>query len=582
MFDRALASKRAKSWRPDPGLLSNNRRGFATTRWDVDEDGFMVDDIKRTKDGFALAEFAQVPLSPQAVAALKRLQAISPEGPEVPDAIHPDAIEPAEAFQVEAWNAHAHLPFIADNYGENEFDVAEAVASDTPATVDAQDTTAVSDTLREPDSSEAQAPVSATDDGISHQSVEGMQSHSASEGQASAHDSLSDASRQDASASDVSPSDVSTTETSQDIAIDKAEDKAQENDADMDAAATEAASDTPAESQALSDMASAPTADPAEDTPADSDSPTVASAAAKEEAADMANTVDAVDTAHAADTANADPATTTAHAAQTADAAQTEDVADAALEPPAPEASLAADPNEPAMAESELTDESTVAPDEMAASVEDVVDDVSLPAPVLAGMDPEVAAQREADKFAEGLAQGLAEGERQARAAMEQEVQAQCTVLANVTQELHALLKDAHAFYEPMKRLSLHLAEQIVKAELQTSTHAIEQLIQRCLDALDQPAQGLVVLELNPQDKARLQAQNPELIRGMRLEAVTDMPAGSVRLFANDAVIEDLITHRLQSLAQSLLVDVSAWQSQSALTAPVASTQDLESEDVHP
>lgn len=580
MFDRALASKRAKSWRPDPGLLSNNRRGFATTRWDVDEDGFMVDDIKRTKDGFALAEFAQVPLSPQAVAALKRLQAISPEASEVPDAISPDAIEPAEAFQVEAWNAHAHLPFIADNYGENEFDVAEAEASDTPASADAQDTTAVSDTLREPDSTGAQAPVSATDDGISHQSAEGMQSHSAFEAQASAHDSLSDASRQDASASDVSPSDVSTTETSQDIAIDKAEDKAQENDADMDAAATEAASDTPVESQAMSDTVSAPMAEPAEDTPADSDSPTVASA--ESEAADMANTVDAVDTAHAADTPTADPATTTAHAAQTTDAAQTEDVADAALEPPAPEASLAADPNEPAMAESELTDESTVAPDEMAASVEDVVDDVSLPAPVLAGMDPEVAAQREADKFAEGLAQGLAEGERQARAAMEQEVQAQCTVLANVTQELHALLKDAHAFYEPMKRLSLHLAEQIVKAELQTSTHAIEQLIQRCLDALDQPAQGLVVLELNPQDKARLQAQNPELIRGMRLEAVSDMPAGSVRLFANDAVIEDLITHRLQSLAQSLLVDVSAWQSQSALTATVASTQDLESEDVHP
>lgn len=234
------------------------------------------------------------------------------------------------------------------------------------------------------------------------------------------------------------------------------------------------------------------------------------------------------------------------------------------------------------MVESDLTEEETVAPEQMAASVDEVVEDVALPAPVLEGVDPEVAAQREAEKFAEGLAQGIAQGERQAREAMQQEVQAQCTVLANVSQELHALLKDSKAFYEPLKRLAMHLAEQIVKTELKVSTQAIEQLIQTCLDELDHPAQGLVVIELNPEDKAHLQAQSPELIRGMRLEAVQDMQPGSVRLFANDAVVEDLVEHRLEALAQSMLVDVATWKAQSTLAKPDTSTQDLESEDVHP
>jgi flagellar biosynthesis/type III secretory pathway protein FliH len=134
-----------------------------------------------------------------------------------------------------------------------------------------------------------------------------------------------------------------------------------------------------------------------------------------------------------------------------------------------------------------------------------------------------------------------------------------------------------------MKRLAMHLAEQIVKSELKTSTHAIEQLIQHCLNELDHPAQGLVVLELNPEDKARLQAQSPDLIQGMRLEAVQDMQAGSVRLFANDTVIEDLVEHRLHALAESMLVDVPTWKAKSALAKPEeASAQDLESEDVHP
>jgi flagellar biosynthesis/type III secretory pathway protein FliH len=180
------------------------------------------------------------------------------------------------------------------------------------------------------------------------------------------------------------------------------------------------------------------------------------------------------------------------------------------------------------------------------------------------------------------LAQGIEQGERQARDAMQQEVQAQCTVLANVTQELHALLKDSKAFYEPMKRLAMHLAEQIVKSELKTSTHAIEQLIQHCLNELDHPAQGLVVIELNPEDKARLQAQSPDLIQGMRLEAVQDMQTGSVRLFANDTVIEDLVEHRLDALAESMLADVATWKAKSALAKPEVSAQDLESEDVHP
>jgi flagellar biosynthesis/type III secretory pathway protein FliH len=507
LFNRPQPSKRAKAWRPEPGLLSqNSSRGFATTRWGGGDDGFLVDDIKRTKDGFALDEYAQVPLSPQAIAALKRLKAMEPDENVV---IADEVFEAPEQFQIETWNANAHLPFVVDAYDFDDEDIGQNMA-----------------------------PVEAIDETI---------------------------------------------EASEEKAL------TQTDDAEVEAAPTPVAQ-TQEDAQEASPVVEASTA---EDAKTETNASTEAEKPIEVEAAVNAEVKAEVDPELEASTelekqvAATDETSDDMSAAGEQAEASTETESESAPEPiealkeehTEAEAPIA---DETDMVESDVVDEAVVAPEQMAATVDEVVDDVTLPEPVLQGVDPEEVAQREADKFSEGLAQGIEQGERQARDAMQQEVQAQCTVLANVTQELHALLKDSKAFYEPMKRLAMHLAEQIVKSELKTSTHAIEQLIQHCLNELDHPAQGLVVIELNPEDKARLQAQSPDLIQGMRLEAVQDMQPGSVRLFANDTVIEDLVEHRLDALAESMLADVATWKAKSALAKPEVSAQDLESEDVHP
>jgi flagellar biosynthesis/type III secretory pathway protein FliH len=154
--------------------------------------------------------------------------------------------------------------------------------------------------------------------------------------------------------------------------------------------------------------------------------------------------------------------------------------------------------------------------------------------------------------------------------------------LSAVTHDLNALLQDPKKFFEPLKRLALHVAEHVVMKELSTSTEAIERLVQRCLDELDHPAKGAVVVELSPQDKERLQAQDSVLVAGMRLDAVKGMKPGSVRLFANDTVVEDLVEHRLEALARSLSVDVEDWRAKSVLAQPEAEVSEPEVEDVEP
>ena len=539
MFNRPQPSKRAKAWRPEPGLLSqNSSRGFATTRWGGAEDGFMVDDIKRTKDGFALDEYAQVPLSPQAIAALKRLKAMEPDENVV---IADEVFEAPEQFQIETWNANAHLPFVVDAYAFDDEDIGQNMAH-----VEATDE-AIDDVI---DASEQKA-LTQTDD--------------AEVDAASMHDAHTQEDAQEAQ--EASPVvDAPTVEDAETEAEASAE---ADNAIEVNAAAN---ADVKAD---VKEYAEELTAETKVDAGADAkhEAEVDAELATSTESEEQVIATDETSDDMLADGKHTEASTETANES-TAEPSQalTEDHTEAAAQAAA----------ETDMVESDVVDEEAVAPEQMAATVDEVVDDVTLPEPVLEGIDPEEVAQREADKFAEGLAQGIEQGERQARDAMQQEVQAQCTVLANVTQELHALLKDSKAFYEPMKRLAMHLAEQIVKSELKTSTHAIEQLIQHCLNELDHPAQGLVVIELNPEDKARLQAQSPDLIQGMRLEAVQDMQPGSVRLFANDTVIEDLVEHRLDALAESMLVDVATWKAKSALAKPDVSAQDLESEDVHP
>jgi flagellar biosynthesis/type III secretory pathway protein FliH len=202
--------------------------------------------------------------------------------------------------------------------------------------------------------------------------------------------------------------------------------------------------------------------------------------------------------------------------------------------------------------------------------------------------------QGKADGLAEGLQQGitqgieqgktegLAEGEQAAREAVADEMAAQRVLFETAATELNQLLNDPKKFFEPLKRLALHIAEQVVVGELRTSSTAIERLVQRCLDELDHPTQGAVVVELNPEDKARLQTQASEFTKGMRLEAVHDMRAGSVRVFANDTVIEDLVEHRLEGLAHDLLVNVDAWREKSPLIQEKLDVEEeAEDDDVH-
>ncbi len=183
----------------------------------------------------------------------------------------------------------------------------------------------------------------------------------------------------------------------------------------------------------------------------------------------------------------------------------------------------------------------------------------------------------------EAFAEGLQAGSAQALDEVEQERSSERELLRHLSIELRALHEDPQRFFEPLKRLAVRLAEELVRAELQVSGRVIHQLVRQSLEQLSVGADKAIV-NLNPDDLLRLQALGAPATAGLRLLGDPDLRMGSVRVRYNETVVQDLIENRLEALVRPLLNDPEAWLGQSSLlnTVEVMPSSDDEGAPVSP
>ncbi len=137
-------------------------------------------------------------------------------------------------------------------------------------------------------------------------------------------------------------------------------------------------------------------------------------------------------------------------------------------------------------------------------------------------------------------------------------------LMAGIDQALQQALAQTQVWGDAIKRLAIHIAEQLVLAELSASPAAIQRLIDRCVVELDLPHAGLVTVELAPQDHDLIKAQPDLSWNGMELVINHQLLPGSVKVSCKDTRVSDLILHRLEPMARQLLVAVDDWKQQSA------------------
>ena len=231
-----------------------------------------------------------------------------------------------------------------------------------------------------------------------------------------------------------------------------------------------------------------------------------------------------------------------------APAAAAED--EAAGEPgPAPEA-FVPEAWEPEVDFSPL-DEEQAAQQAEPASLQPLADPAQQPAPAQALVDEEMLARERESGYEAGLAE--------ARSQMRQEIERERAELKGLVAAIHSSISDARTFFAPMERLAVHLAEQLVRGELTLSGQAIRRLVENCLMELEHRGEKLV-LRLNPEDMDNFSSLQGELSDKVELVRDSGMSRGSVRLEMADGVVEDLIEHRLEALAKSVLVPESGAQ----------------------
>jgi flagellar biosynthesis/type III secretory pathway protein FliH len=166
--------------------------------------------------------------------------------------------------------------------------------------------------------------------------------------------------------------------------------------------------------------------------------------------------------------------------------------------------------------------------------------------------------------YQQGLTEGQAQMREQLGAELDAERAKERELIRHLGIELRSISQDPQRFFEPLKRLSLHVAEQLVRAELQLSGQAVNGLIQGCIQQLDHPAQPVQV-SLNPQDLQRVKALGQAATENLQLESDAQLRPGSVRVRVQDTVVQDLIEHRLEPLARRLLAQPEAWMQSSGL-----------------
>ena len=191
-----------------------------------------------------------------------------------------------------------------------------------------------------------------------------------------------------------------------------------------------------------------------------------------------------------------------------------------------------------------------------------------------AGYDEGFAAGETAG-FEKGQAAGQASGEQRGREAAEATFKDAVRALSAAASAVKTLNDDPRQYFDPLKKLALHLAEELVRGELTQSPAAIERLIQLSLDELEAPTKRINV-QLHPADLAQIQTHNVAFENGMVLQADSAMTRGSVQVSSNDAVVQDLIQKRLRTLANKVLLTPDDWAQASPLLSegPLWATTD--------
>ena len=173
--------------------------------------------------------------------------------------------------------------------------------------------------------------------------------------------------------------------------------------------------------------------------------------------------------------------------------------------------------------------------------------------------------------------QSFEEGYTQGKEAAESELHLERQVLIDLVSKIKDAQKDPSKFFDPLKKLSIHLAEQLVRGELNLSSDIVDRLVKAALDDIDTFGDEPVIVYLHPLDLKTFNAHLISEIPNIEQRADQQLSRGSVCITVGDTAIEDFLEHRLKNLAEEIIKPSSENNSMSNI--PLSDANNVDSQD---
>ena len=140
-------------------------------------------------------------------------------------------------------------------------------------------------------------------------------------------------------------------------------------------------------------------------------------------------------------------------------------------------------------------------------------------------------------KIQESYQTGFDEG----KAATESDLANKFLKLDKLIEGFTSFKENLVGFHSPLVKLSLALANQLVRAELRLDGTAIEELVRQSLAAIESSTESSIVVYLAEEDFEHSDNILGETYPNVKFEIDHDLSSGSLRVVMDDTSIEDLI-----------------------------------------
>ena len=172
-----------------------------------------------------------------------------------------------------------------------------------------------------------------------------------------------------------------------------------------------------------------------------------------------------------------------------------------------------------------------------------------------------------------GREEGIAETERR----LNEPLKKARSDFKEFVNSINIAVSDKEYFFAPLKRLAMHLAQEIAKSEIKTSDVVITKLVENCLSELGTAKKPKITVSLHSGDLSSYK-KNIHDTDNSDIEVKTDksLSSGSVRVSVNESIVEDLIENRIEKLSLMLLGD-----KRETIPKPESGAEDINQNNQH-